>query len=286
MKNLSIKSILMVVTILFLVTACKKDLIMFDSSMNVVGFSSSSITVRENLGGSAPVMLYLGAADGTQPTNVTLSVDTVGFGALGAKEGIDFTLSAKSVSLSVGETPVNITPIDNSVFTGNKKFYLVIVSNSNNYRISAQKRILVTLNDDEHPLKKWIGTYLVTAVSYGDPVNWDEEWTVITSAIDGDVTQLSLKGVGSATSNPIIATLNTTDMTISIEPGQSLGDPYGAGPVSVFLGTADLVFFDTAPLVGTILENGNIMIDFWGEKVMEGEYAGPWDVFNTTWTKQ
>jgi hypothetical protein len=285
MKNLSIKSILISVTLFFLVTSCEKDLILFDDSMNVVGFSSSSASIRENLGGSASVMIYFGAAEGTQPASVTLLVDTAGLGPAGAREGVDFTLSAKQVSVNVGESAVTITPVDNSLFTGNKKFYLVIAS-VNNSRISAQKRILITINDDEHPLKNWIGTYKVSAASYGDPGNWDEEWTVVTSAVDGDITKLSLKGIGSSASDAIIATLNTVTMTISIQPGQSLGDPYGAGPTSVFSGTADLEFSDTAPLTGNLLPNGNILIDFFGEKIMEGDYAGAWDVFNTTWVRR
>jgi hypothetical protein len=285
MKNILIKSIVVIAAILILVTSCEKDPIIFDSSMNLVGFSSTSVSIRENLGGSASVMIYFGAPEGTQPASITLLVDTTGFGSAGAKEGIDFTLSTKSVSAAVGENAVNITPVDNSLFTGNKKFYLVIASGTN-CLISAQKRILVTLNDDEHPLKNWIGTYKVAAASYGDPGNWDEAWTVVTSAVDGDVTKLSLKGIGSSSSEGIIANVNTVNMTITIEPGQSLGDPYGAGPVSVFLGTESLEFYDTEPIIGTILANGNILIDFWGEKVMEGDYAGAWDVFNTTWIRQ
>lgn len=283
MKKLIIRTSLILVTTLFLVTACDKEIIMFDSSMNVVGFSSSAVVVKENLSGVAT--MYLGAAEGTAPTTLTLTVDTVGLGKSAAKEDIDFTLSSKSVPVAVGETTIDINPVDNSVFTGDKKFYLVITENSSGFRISAQKRLLVTISDDEHPLKNWIGTYSVAAPSYGSPGAWDESWTVLTAPVDGDITKLTLTGIGSESSDPIIATFDVINMTITIAPGQSLGDPYGAGTTEVYLGTVDLDLIESEPLVGTISNDGSIHVNFWGHKILD-DPDWVWDVFNTTWTKQ
>lgn len=275
----------LILVALVIIPGCKKDYpIMFDSSTAVVGFSSSTLNIKEQ-GPDGTVKIYLGGSLSQAATDVVLTVSVEGI-SLPAVEGTDFTISSKNVSVSVGETVVTITPINNNIFTGDKQFKLIISSNSKSYPISAQNMVTITIADDEHPLKAWIGTYKVAAASYGDPGNWDELWTVVTSPVAGDVTKLSLKGIGSSSSTAIIATLNTTTMTITLTPGQSLGDPYGAGPTSVFKGTPDLTFLESDNITGTIQANGTISIDLWGEKIVSGQYAGPWDVFNTTWTKQ
>jgi hypothetical protein len=207
---------LIIVTILVLVTACEKEVIMFDSSKNLVGFSNSSMVIKEDLGGPAAAKIYLGAATGTTPATVTLTVDTVGLGASAAKEGIDYTIASKTVSVSVGEVSVNISPVNNTIFTGDKKFYLVISQNDKGYRISAQKKLLITISDDEHPLKTWIGTYTVSAASYGKPGDWDESWTVQTAPVANDVTKLTLTGIGSPSATPITAVLDKTAMTMEM----------------------------------------------------------------------
>jgi hypothetical protein len=275
-----------IVTIVMMVPACKKDLIMFNSSMDLVGFSSSSLSIKEDLGGPVSVKIYLGAESGAPATTVSLSIDTVGFGAAAAIEGTDFTLSATSVSVSVGETAVQVTPIDNSVFTGDKKFYIKITSNDQGYKISTQKKIQITISDDEHPLKTWIGTYSVDAASYGDPGNWDESWTVIASPVDGDVTKLSLQGVGDASADPVIATLDKDAMTITIEKGQNIGNVYGWGDVEIWFGFDDLSLDQNVNITGTLESDGTILIDNWGHLIkdaVDGDWV--WDVFYTTWTK-
>jgi hypothetical protein len=284
MKKYIFKLSIILVT-LTIVTGCQKEYpIKFDAASSIVGFSKTTLSINEN-GTGGSVDLYLGAKAGTAATDITLAVSMEGI-ANPAIEGTDFTISSKTISVPVGVTAVTITPIDNNIFQGNKQVNLIIASNSKNYPVADQDTLTVTIIDDEHPLKAWIGTYKVAAVSYGKPGAWDEEWTVVTSAVDGDVTKLSLKGVGSSSANAIIATFSTTAMTITVAPGQSLGNCYGYGPTSVFKGTPDLTFNESVPLIGTINSNGNMTIDLWGQKIVSGTYAGAWDVFNTTWTKQ
>lgn len=258
---------------------------MFDSSMNLVGFSSVTASVKEDLGAQPGVQVYLGAALGTPATTVTITVDTVGLGKIAAKEGIDFTIPNKSITTEVGENDVTITPVDNAVFTGDKKFYLVITANSSNYKISIQKKVLVTIIDDEHPLKEWIGTYSVAAVSYGKPGEWDELWTVVVSAVEGDPTKLSFSGMGAAGSGPIFATLDKGALTITFAKGQNLGDVYGWGDTEVWFGFGDLTLDQNVDVEGTLNLNGTILIDNWGELVKDSTGDWVWDVFNTTWTK-
>jgi hypothetical protein len=301
MKKLIINSFLPAIVIILLVTACEKDIIMMDSSKYVVGFSASDAVIRENLGGPSPIMFYVGAATGTENTDVTFSVDTAGMGASGAKEGIDFTIAVNPVSAGVGISSVNIVPVDNDVFTGNKKFYLVIASNSNNYRISAQKHVLVTIADDEHPLKSWIGAYTVSAVSYGSPGSWDETWNVITLPVEGNLDQLSITGLGYGSTVPVIATLDKTALTISIESGQLMGEAYGPdnGAVKLYFGTSAIIAqvlagveitssmlteAATYNITGTLEADGTIHLDKMGMVLTDYDWC--WDVFNTTWAIQ
>lgn len=298
MKRSFIKTILLPVITLFILAGCEKDIIMFDNSKNLVGFSSGALVVKENLSGTA--VMYMGAATGTEATTITLSVDTVGLGKAAAKEGVDFNLSSKSILINVGEANVDIVPVNNNLFTGDKKFYLVIASNSKNYRISAQKRILVTISDDEHPLKTWLGSYTVAAASYGDPGNWDETWHVVVSPVEGNLDQVTITGLGNGSTTALLAKIDKVAMTISIVSGQELGNAYGAGNgmVKLYFGTPDIISMVMAQtevtsqmltaasaikINGTIEANGKINLDKMA--LVLTDYDWCWDVFNTIWTK-
>jgi hypothetical protein len=297
-----ITNLLILAVALLLVTSCDDTYpIIYDDSVIVVGMSSASLSVNENASGSFNI--YLGGVSGTEATDVTLAVSVDGI-SKPAVEGTDFTLSSKSVNVPVGVATVTVNPIDNSVFAGNKQFKVTITGNSKDYPLAVQKSILVTLVDDEHPLKNWIGTYTVAAASYGDPGNWDEEWTVVTSPVAGDVTKLALLGISDGT-KPAIATFNTTAMTIEIETPQDLGQIYGyADPYwgEIYYGT-DLLFAlvggnwadpsdgilganSGIKLTGTIEADGTIRIDKIAPvlRYSTTDYV-VWDMFNTTWTK-
>jgi hypothetical protein len=281
--------LLYIVMMAVIFTSCKNDPIMFDKSKTFVAFTSSSASVMENENAlDIPVMVA--AVPGSPAVTVNFEVRTDGI-ANPAVEGTDFTIvSAGSVDFPEGTGMVNITihPIDNNVFTGNKSFELVLTSNSKNYPTGAENVILVTLKDNEHPLAKWIGTYNVAAVSYSKPGVYDEAWTVTTEPDPNDVTKLLISGVGKEGSGPIKATISLEEMSITLAPGQSIGDVYGYGNIVVYKGTdaGDGVIQDQ-PLIGVIQDDGTIKIDLWGEYITDGQYANSlWDVFNTTWTKQ
>jgi hypothetical protein len=300
MKKISIKIVLILVTALFLAAACNEDYIIFNSSMNLVGFSNSALSVNENQGSASPVQIYFGATAGAPATTITLSVDTSGLGKVAAKEGIDFTLSSKSISVEEGLTSVNVIPVDNNIFTGNKKFYLKITSSSSSL-ISSQNRVLVTIADDEHPLKSWIGKYTVAAVSYGNPGAWDEAWIITTSAVEGHLDQLMVTGLGNGSTEPLIATIDQSTMTISIESGQELGEAYGSGngAVSLYYGTDAIIgqvmsqesvtsemlaAASKVRIEGTISSDGSVHLDKMAMVLTDYDWC--WDVFNTSWQKQ
>jgi len=286
MKKYIYKLSISLVALVF-VTGCQKEYpIKFDSGTSVIGFNKSALTVKEN-GTAGSVNLYLGAAVGATATDVTLEVSIEGI-AKPAIEGTDFTLSSTTVSVGVGETAVTITPIDNSVFQGNKQFKLIIKSNSKNYSISAQKTLTVTITDDEHPLKTWIGTYKVAAASYGKPGEWDEAWTITTSAHATDLTKLVVRGIGTSSPSTTdwVGVINTTAMTITFNPGQQINEAYGYGPMIMYVGTPDLTTVPDANIVGTISADGGIHIDLLALEMTGANAGAVWDTFNTTWTKQ
>lgn len=284
-KNIFKLSLILVTLIVF--TGCNKDYpIKFDAASSLVGFNQTNLSITEN-GTGGSVNVYLGAETGMAATDVTLEVSVEGIGRP-AVEGTDFTLSSKTLSVGVGETAVTVTPINNSVFQGNKQFKLIIASNSKGYPIADQDTLTVTISDDEHPLKAWIGTYTVAAASYGNPGAWDEEWTVTTSAHPTDLTKLVVKGIGTASPSTTawIGVINTTDMTITFSPGQQLDEAYGYGPVLMYLGTPDISTIKDSNIVGTISANGGIQVDHVGIELTGANAGYVWDVFNTTWTKQ
>lgn len=291
-----ISNLLILAVAMLVVTSCDdKYPMIYDDANIIVGMSQTALSVKEDATGSFTV--YLGGVSETQATDVTLTVSVVDI-ASPAVEGQDYTLSTKNVNVPVGVTAVTVTPVDNDVYTGNKQFMVSIASNSKNYPMAVQQSTLVTIVDDEHPLKNWIGTYTVEAVSYGSPGSWDETWNVTTTAVASDPTQLSITGISGAGSGPVIATFNTTDMTIELESVQNLGLAYGTdnGNVAIYyatdevlalagdaLTTAIIANAGKQKIVGTIEADGTIKIDRFA--LILTEYAWCWDAFNTTWTK-
>lgn len=278
-----------VVIMAVILGSCKNDPILFDSSKTFVAFVSATATVSENVT-SIEIPVMVAALKGSPAVTVDFDIVTDGL-SNPAAEGTDFTISpdgSLSFADGSGVAMLTVNPIDNDVFTGNKTFQIKITGNSKGYDAGSQDVITVTLKDNEHPLAQWIGTYDVAAVSYGSPGAWDEAWVVTTEPDPDDVTVLLISGVAGSTGAPIKAVVNTEEMTLTLSPGQAIGDVYGYGNIGVYKGTeaGDDLILD-APLEGVIEEDGTIKIDVWGHMITEGEYEGYlWDVFNTTWTKQ
>ncbi len=137
-----------------------------------------------------------------------------------------------------------------------------------------------------HPLQTWLGSYAVAAVSYGSPGEWDEAWVLTTAPVAGDLNALAITIMTSddAVPVPFNATIDASAMTITIAAGSNAGDLYGYGPTGIYYG--DFATMDeTAPIVGTIEEDGTIKID--NMTMILSDYGfvdGLWDAFNTTWT--
>jgi len=292
MKKIIMNFCMLAVTLL-LVTSCEdKYPEMWDESNIVVGLSATSLSLKEN--GTGSFNVYLGGITGTEATDVTLEVSIAGI-SKPAIEGTDFTLSSKSINTQVGVTAVTVSPIDNSIFEGDKQFKVRLMSNSKNFPFTPQDSIVVTIVDDEHPLKAWIGTYTVAAVSYGSPGAWDESWTVTTTPVATDVTKLSMTGIGGA-SEAVIATFDTDAMTVTIVSPSSIDGGEGYDNTSIYYATDELLAIASGyvtanmltaasaeKIVGTIEADGTIKID--RMCIILDDYVYAWDCFNTTWTK-
>lgn len=271
------------------VFSCKNEPIMFDNSKTFVAFVSDEASVVENEN-VLEVPLMVAALSGSPAVSVSFEVVTDGI-SNPAVEGTDFTVTpGGSVDFPEGSGMVNLSihPIDNDQFTGNKYFKIRITSNSKGYNSGAEDEVTIELKDNEHPLAAWIGIYDVAAVSYGSPGAWDESWVVTTEADPDDVNNLLISGIGGEGSGPVSAVINLEEMTLTLSPGQTIGDPYGYGNISIYKGTeaGDDIITDE-PLVGVIEEDGTIRIDLLGMLITDGDYAGYlYDVFNSTWTKR
>lgn len=279
-----IVNIILLVLAVGALNSCRNELIMFDESKYFVAFTGDS-KIPEN-GGPIGIPVMVAAEVGSPAVKVTFKLnDGV------AVEGKDYTLLNESNELSFtngwGYETIWIQPVDNSDFTGNKTFTISLESNSLNYAFGSFEVSNVTIIDDEHPLRNWIGTYSVSALSYGNPGNWDETWTVVSTPNPDDPNTLFFTNFGTSGSDNAISVLATFDlnaMTVSIAAGSSIGDAYGYGDMLIYLGAGYPNLDKTSIITGTIDNDGSMHIDNFGLQ-MTGDYAGEtWDVFDTYWT--
>jgi hypothetical protein len=292
MKKIVYK-ILFILAAVVLFASCETKYIMFDSSKNFVAFTGKSVDIPEP-GSRMGIPVLVTALPDSPPVTVTFEFNTGDLGDKAAVEGTDFTLVNDSKTLSFpdgyGYDTIWIQPVDNDEFTGNKAFYIELLSNSVDYQFGLNTLFTVNLIDDEHPLKDWIGTYDVYAYSYGSPGAWDEQWSCVTSADPSDVNNLLLSGIGGSSypGTPVVAKVDLETMTLTIAGGSEIGShsAYG-GPVAIFLGDeSGGVASESDPIVGEIREDGSIHIDHLALKFVGGINAGYiWDSFDTEWTK-
>lgn len=130
-------------------------------------------TVSEN-NSVLKVPIILAGLPGTYPVTVTVEADTSS-SINAACEGRDFTIKKKEITFEegYGQKYIEIRTIDNSDKNATRNFDLVIKSVSRPLKENVDSRITISLLDDEHPLKKYFGTYNGSGLDCftGDPVN-------------------------------------------------------------------------------------------------------------------
>jgi len=289
----TINQIIFIFAAVVLLVSCEPEYIMFDSSKNFVAFTGKSVDMPEP-GSMIGIPVLVTALPGSPAATVTFEFSTGDLGDKAAVEGTDYTLVNDSKTLSFpdgyGYDTIWVRPVDNDEFTGNKAFYIELVSNSVDYQFGLNTLFTVNLIDDEHPLKEWIGNYDVYAYSYGSPGAWDEQWTCVSSADPEDVNNLLLTGIGGSSypGVPVVAKVDVETMTFTITGGSEIGNhsAYG-GPVAIFFGDeAGGVASESDPVVGELREDGSIHIDHLALKFVGGVNTGyVWDSFDTEWTR-
>jgi hypothetical protein len=296
MKKYIIKSFLIALSLVAFI-ACESDPVLFDSSKSFVAFQSKTASVKESPSEEiVKIPVVLAAVPGSPSVTVDFEVVTEGATAF---EGEDFEIVNESNSLTfsdgLGTEYIEVKVIDNDVFTGDKTFTIQLTGNSQNYQLGAISSVVVTLVDDEHPLKLVLGDYVFSGLDA-----WGGEFSVnvTTSAVDGDLTQIQfplahlIPAYGPPADYMVYARVDLEEMKIFIKVGQSYESfGYGACKISGYKGAeGDPQLEDGDEVVGVIDENGNItMEDYFGVLITEGANEGlSFTIFSagSVWTKQ
>ncbi|MBN1415872.1 MAG: hypothetical protein JW973_12285 [Bacteroidales bacterium] len=198
--------------------------------ISYVAFSHSETAIRENKG-EVDIELYL-TTYSSSPAEFTLTSYSEGL-EYPAIEGTDYHLPAGSkVSFpnGMGYAEVSVDIIDNDEKDGLKQFWLEIESGTEDYQIGidGKHKILITIQDDEHPLKYILGRYRIEAVSYyGSQYNLAHEGFLIEP--DADTTKVRLtnivEGVTPTLSRPLIGTVDVLKQEITVKSGQQWSNP-------------------------------------------------------------
>jgi hypothetical protein len=261
--------------------------------ISYVAFTNSTAAIRENKG-PLKVEMYL-ATYATQPAEFTVSSSTDGLD-LPALEGVDYNLppgSTVKFENGMGYIDIPIEIIDNDEKDGMKQFWLKIESGSPEYQlgIDGKDKILITIQDDEHPLKFILGRYRIEAVSYYGS-QWDIAHDRFLIEPDVDTTKVLInnviEGISPPLSRPLIGTMDVENGTITVKSGQQWSNPKSNGYYfSFYMGDPDNAnsqgpepLDEVFILTYTISESGTTISGFnnWGPKWME-----PAGTFDSWW---
>jgi hypothetical protein len=149
----------------------------------------------------------------------------------GAVEGKHYTIGNSSHTLTFNkENPTQnivINIIDNDVFEGDVKFTIEL-TNVQGAKLGANKKCVVTLEDDEHPLAFILGSYTGTGESYfGGGLDW-------AGRIEKDPTDLNKVWIynlvpgGSSSNSPVYGIVNEdkTELLIPVEQETAISSSY------------------------------------------------------------
>lgn len=219
----SLKYIILSAIAVVLSTSCEKN---YPESFNpedtFVSFDVSTATLKENATEAVRIPIMLAGVPGGVNVTATVGVSTEGI-ASPAVEGTDFEIVNKEISFTegYGTEYVEIVPIDNNNFEGNKSFILTIESVTPELSMeSVQNTVTITLNDDEHPLAYLFGNWAFTGV---DPTSG----TMVSSScvIGASGESVDEIAIDYGTPNPIYARVEEVNgyTYIRFYPYQDLG---------------------------------------------------------------
>ena len=200
-------------------SSCSNDMPEFNDADAFVALRQSTATMGETSGENELTVLLtsLGGKEGS------VDFEIVSDSVAPAVEGTDFQILNESKTLKFTKDAntqvIKIKVIDNDVYTGDKRFTINLV-NAQGVNIGAEKSIVVTIEDDEHPLAFMLGTYAAKGPSkfYGDT-----EWTVKIAKDDADAAKVWISNMVPGGSNtPIYGTVNDAKDEIRIPVKQDI----------------------------------------------------------------
>ena len=206
--------------------------------------------------------------------------------AAGAVEGKHYTIGNESKTLTfTKDAPVQniiINVIDNNIFEGDKKFTIEL-TNVQGAKLGANKKCVITLEDDEHPLAFILGTFTATGTSNFDG---ELEWETTIEKDATDLNKVWLTGLVDGTTTAIYGTVNAEKTEIAIPLEQAV-HPHSKYDIVLeaygWDGSARFELESGAPLVGKIAADGTISFpDYWfggyAFSKDDGSGAGWWDL--------
>jgi hypothetical protein len=234
---MSYKNLIFLLTISFgFLNSCEVNSpILVPDDISYVAFSEPEASVRENKG-KLDIELYL-TTYSTSPAEFSFKSSTEGLDNP-AIEGVDYNLpTGNKVSFTdgMGYTEVAIEIIDNDLKDGQKQFWLEIDSGTEGYQIGidGRNKILVNIQDDEHPLKFILGRYRIEANSlYGSAYNISHS-NLLIEPDPTDTTKIQInnviEGIVPVLSRPLIGTVDVAEGKINIKSGQQWSNPKSNG---------------------------------------------------------
>jgi hypothetical protein len=233
MKNIfKYVSLMVLITLLY---SCEiNEPILIPDDIGYVAFSNTEQSVRENKG-ILDITIYLATLK-SDPAQFSLSTSTDGLDNP-AIEGTDYIMpSGGMVNFpdGMGYQTISIDIIDNTEKDGMKQFWLLLGSGTEGFDIGidGKDKVLITIQDDEHPLKFLLGTYRIEAESY-----YGSEWNIRHDRLriepDADTNKIQIynvvEGISPVLSRPLIGTVDRNSETITIKSGQQWSNPKSNG---------------------------------------------------------
>ena len=200
-------------------SSCSNDLPEFNDADAFVALRATTASFVEN-GEGTEVEVLLTSLNGLEGS---VDFEIVPDSVAPANEGVDFTIENASKTLTfTKDAPtqsIKIKPIDNDVYTGDKRFTINLV-NAKGVNLGANKSITITVEDDEHPLAFMLGTYAAKGSSL---FNGDIEWTVKIAKDDTDAAKVWISNMVPGGSNTAIyGTVNDAKDEIRIPVKQDI----------------------------------------------------------------
>lgn len=152
----------MLLAVVSLFAACSSDED-YNTNEVTVGFANATETIRE----TAKVVNIPIEVKGLRNGNVTLTVKAEGVGDVPAVEDVNYMITGKTLHLNAddqetGTLNVEILPIDDDEFTGDRTFKLTIES-ANGATIAGNTSTTVTIKDNEAAFyERFAGTWTLT----------------------------------------------------------------------------------------------------------------------------